>query len=36
LIGAGIACLDIFTARYNEQIIATLTGLATYVVHRDK
>jgi octaprenyl-diphosphate synthase len=36
LIAAGIAGLDIFTAEHNEQIIATLTGLAGYVIHRDK
>jgi len=36
LIGAGIAGLDIFSARHYEQIIATLTGLAEYVVSRDR
>ena len=36
LIGTGIAGLDIFKARHNEQIQATLTGLARYVVQRDK
>ena len=36
LIAAGIAGLDIFTAADNEQIVFTLTGLAGYVIHRDK
>ena len=36
LIAAGIAGLHIFTAEHNEQLIATLTGLAGYVIHRDK
>ena len=36
LIAAGVASLDIFTAKHNEQIVATLTGLARYVIHRDK
>ncbi len=36
LIGTGIAGLDIFKARHNEQIQTTLTGLARYVVKRDK
>jgi len=36
LIGTGIAALDILRARHNEQILATLTGLARYVIQRDK
>ena len=36
LIAAGIAGLDIFTAEENGQIVDTLTGLAGYVIHRDK
>ena len=36
LIAAAIAVLDIFSARRNENIIAILTGLARYAIHRDK
>ena len=36
LIAAGIAGLAVFPARHNEQIIATLAGLARYVVQRDR
>ena len=36
LIATGIAGLDIFTAEHNEQISATLIGLARYVIDRDK
>jgi len=36
LISTSLAGLDIFAARKNEQISATLTGLAGYVIHRDK
>jgi octaprenyl-diphosphate synthase len=36
LIATGIAGLDVFTAKHNEQIVATLTGLAKYVIYRDK
>jgi octaprenyl-diphosphate synthase len=36
LIAAGIAGLDIFRAKQNLQVIATLIGLAHYVINRDK
>jgi octaprenyl-diphosphate synthase len=36
LIADSIACLEIFSAGYSEQIKATLLGLARYVIDRDK
>ncbi len=36
LIDTGIASLDIYTARHDKQILNTLTGLARYVIQRDK
>ncbi|UCD65483.1 MAG: polyprenyl synthetase family protein [Deltaproteobacteria bacterium] len=36
LIIAGLSGLDILSAKHNEQTIAILTGLAHYVIHRDK
>lgn len=36
LVAAGTAGLDIFPAGHNEHISATLTGLARYVIHRDR
>jgi octaprenyl-diphosphate synthase len=36
LIDAGIAALSTFKARHNEQIFTTLTGLARYVILREK
>jgi len=36
LTGAGIAGLDIFSAEHNAQTVAILTGLARYVISREK